>query len=84
MESLPDLVYPTREEQIELLQSVLLANESEADIGTDIKDVEGDLPGSVTSKSFGGPSVRRDGAGKATRIAGSMSALSGFVVVRII
>lgn len=80
LESLPGLVYPTREEQVELLQAVLLANESEADLGTDVKDVEGDLPGSVTSKSFGGPSSARDGGakvGKATRVAGTLNALSG-------
>lgn len=76
IENLPDLVYPTREEQVELLQSVLLANEQDADLGSDIKDVAGDLPGSVTSKSFGGP-TSRGGAGKATRIVGSLNALSG-------
>ena len=77
LDSLPGLVYPTKEEQVELLQAVLLANESEADLGTDIKDVEGDLPGSVTSKSFGGPSSGKNGAGKATRVSGTLNALSG-------
>ncbi|KAI5481776.1 DNA excision repair protein ERCC-3 [Pseudohyphozyma bogoriensis] len=75
LETQKDLVYATRDEQIELLQSVLLANESEADIGTDVRDVEGDLPSSLTSRT-GGP-ARRDGAGKATRISGSLTALSG-------
>ena len=38
LENLPDLVYKSRDEQIELLSSVLLANESEADLGTEIRD----------------------------------------------
>lgn len=40
------MVYPTKEEQRELLQAVLLANESEADLGTDVKGVEGEMEGS--------------------------------------
>ncbi|KAJ7598836.1 hypothetical protein C8J56DRAFT_1039718 [Mycena floridula] len=35
-ETLPDLVYKTEDEQMELLQSVLIANESDVDLGTDI------------------------------------------------
>jgi DNA excision repair protein ERCC-3 len=72
LESLPGLVYKTRDEQIELLSSVLLANESEADLGTDIRAGEGDLAGTVTSKDFGPlkfPPVQRS--------TGSLTALSG-------
>ena len=73
LESLPDLVYRTRDEQIELLSSVLLANESEAELGSDVRAGEGDLAGTITSKDFGVP-------GKAPgvqRTAGSLTALSG-------
>jgi DNA excision repair protein ERCC-3 len=69
---MPDLVYKTRDEQIELLQSVLLANESEAELGSDIRASEGDLAGTVTSKDFGPmkfPPVQRT--------TGSLNALSG-------
>ncbi|GAA5971386.1 hypothetical protein JCM21900_004315 [Sporobolomyces salmonicolor] len=77
LEQLDNLVYPTKAEQIELLQSVLLASEADADLGTDVKGTPGDLGGTVTSKSFGGPGARKDGAGQATRVAGSLQALSG-------
>ncbi|KAL1700342.1 P-loop containing nucleoside triphosphate hydrolase protein [Schizophyllum commune] len=70
MDALPDLVYRTRDEQIELLSSVLLATENEADVGSDIKAVEGDLAGTVTS------TVRTKWPG-AQRTTGSLSALSG-------
>ncbi|KAI0346583.1 DNA repair helicase rad25 [Trametopsis cervina] len=73
MEEMPDLVYKTRNEQIELISSVLLANESEADLGSDVRAMEGDLPGVTTSKDFGlpgkFPSVHRS--------TGSLAALSG-------
>jgi len=73
MESMPELVYKTRDEQIELLSSVLLANEHEADLGTDVRGGEGDLAGTVTSKSFGFP-IKTPGAQRTT---GSLAALSG-------
>lgn len=73
LENLPDLVYRTRDEQIELLQSVLIANDNDADPGTDIRAVEGDLPGTVTSKNFGQPTKFPS----AQRTTGSLSALSG-------
>ncbi|PFH53103.1 hypothetical protein AMATHDRAFT_138486 [Amanita thiersii Skay4041] len=72
LDELPDLVYKTRDEQIELLQSVLLANESEADLGSDIRAGEGDLAGTITSKDFG--PVKFPSAQRAT---GSLSSLSG-------
>lgn len=75
LESLPDLVYPTREEQIELLQSVLLANESEADMG---KDKEADSE-STAGRSSGGAASKGGAAGKAQRVVGNLSALSGCV-----
>ena len=73
LETLGDLVYKTRDEQIELLSSVLLANESEADLGTDVRAAEGDLAGTITSKDFGVP-TKVPGV---QRTAGSLSALSG-------
>ncbi|KAF7795953.1 hypothetical protein EIP86_007122 [Pleurotus ostreatoroseus] len=73
LDALPDLVYRTRDEQIELISSVLMASESEADLGTDVRAGEGDLAGTVTSKDFGLP-----GRGPAVqRTAGSLAALSG-------
>jgi DNA excision repair protein ERCC-3 len=72
LETLPDLVYKTRDEQIELISSVLLANESEADLGTDVRAVEGDLAGTVTSKDFGPMKFPA-----AQRTTGSLTALSG-------
>ncbi|KAK7690604.1 transcription factor TFIIH complex ERCC-3 subunit [Cerrena zonata] len=72
LEDLPELVYKSRDEQIELLMSVQQANETDADLGTDIRAGEGDLPGTITSKDFGAnkfPAV--------DRTTGSLSALSG-------
>lgn len=87
LNQLDNLVYPTKAEQIELLQSVLLASESDADLGTDVTAKKDDLAGTITSKSFGGPTAangggggRKDGAGQATRVAGSLQALSGWVL----
>src|ERR1700721_531058 len=50
LDSLQNLVYKTRDQQIELLSSVLLANESEADLGSNIRAGEGDLAGTDTSQ----------------------------------
>ncbi|KAG5645553.1 transcription factor TFIIH complex ERCC-3 subunit [Asterophora parasitica] len=72
LEDLPDLVYRTRDEQIELISSVLLANESEADLGSDVRAGEGDLAGTVTSKDFGPTKFPA-----AQRTTGSLTALSG-------
>jgi DNA excision repair protein ERCC-3 len=74
LETHSDLIYRTRDEQIELLSSVLLANETDADLGGDIRGSDGDLPGTVTSKDFGDPSKR---ASQAKRTTGSLTALSG-------
>jgi len=73
LDNLPNLVYKTKDEQIELISSVLLANESEADLGSDIRADEGDLAGTVTSKDFGDPSKFPT----TYRTTGSITALSG-------
>lgn len=75
LDDLPDLAYRTRDEQIELLSSVLLANESDAGLGTDVKASEGDLQGTVTSVDFGGPANGRFPG--VSRTTGSLQALSG-------
>ncbi|GJN91547.1 hypothetical protein Rhopal_004570-T1 [Rhodotorula paludigena] len=72
LEQLDHLVYPTKAEQIELLQSVLLASETDADLGVAQGD-DGVKEASGSSTPFG----RRDGAPQATRISGSLQALSG-------
>ncbi|KAJ7056607.1 P-loop containing nucleoside triphosphate hydrolase protein [Mycena amicta] len=72
LDKMEDLVYRTRDEQIELVQSVLLASESEADLGSDVRGADGDLAGTVTSKDFGMPRVPG-----AQRTTGSLTALSG-------
>ena len=73
LDSLPSLVYKSRDEQIELLSSVLLANESEAELGTDVRAGEGDLAGTITSKDFGMPTK----VPAVQRTTGSLTALSG-------
>ena len=70
LDSLPNLVYNTRDEQFELILSVLLANESEAELGSDVKGAVDDLVGTVTSKDFGFPG-KTPGA---KRMMGSLSA----------
>ena len=82
LQNLPDLAYKTRDEQIELISSVLLANESDADLGNDVKAAEGDLPGTITAKDFGGPGQRAGAYGNGgvpavKRTTGSLGALSG-------
>ncbi|KAF8558222.1 DNA helicase [Imleria badia] len=72
LEDLEDLVYKTKDEQIELISSVLLANESAAELGTDIHASEGDLAGTITSKDFGVAKFP-----SAQRTTGSLTALSG-------
>ncbi|KIY48954.1 DNA repair helicase rad25 [Fistulina hepatica ATCC 64428] len=52
-DKLLDLVYRTRDEQIELLGSVLLAHAEAGELGSDVKGSEDDLPGTVTSKDLG-------------------------------
>lgn len=72
MDSMPDLVYKTKEEQLELLISVESASEAEADLNSDMTAYEDDLPGSITSTKN-----MRKGQGGARRQAGSLTSLSG-------
>lgn len=65
-QELPNLVYATKSEQIELLQSVLIASESAADLGTD-----------VNADEFGLTQAGSAPAPKAQRLTGSLNALSG-------
>jgi DNA excision repair protein ERCC-3 len=75
LENMSDLVYKTRDEQIELISSVLLANDTDAEVGNDIRASEGDLPGTVTAKDFNMLNKSRFPAAK--RTTGSLDALSG-------
>ncbi|GAA5824105.1 hypothetical protein JCM3770_003784, partial [Rhodotorula araucariae] len=82
LEQLDNLVYPTKAEQIELLQSVLLANETDADTAAGDDGVGALASGNGNKDPTGGfgspaPFGRRDGAPQAMRIAGSLQALSG-------
>ncbi|BGP52859.1 hypothetical protein JCM8202_003941 [Rhodotorula sphaerocarpa] len=70
LEQLDHLVYPTKAEQIELLQSVLLANETDGDLGAE------DTGKEVGSSRYNSPAPGAGGL-QATRIAGSLQALSG-------
>ncbi|CCF48919.1 hypothetical protein NDA11_006702 [Ustilago hordei] len=79
MEHMPGLVYKSQAEQIELLQSVLIANESDADLGSDLQGTEfGSAAhrGGGGSGGRGGPSMNAAVA-KASRTTGSLNALSG-------
>ena len=69
MDKMSGLVYTNRNEQIELLQTVLIATDSEADLGSDVKSSLDDLAGTVTSNDFGFP------GGKRTM--GNLTAMSG-------
>ncbi|GAA5980751.1 hypothetical protein JCM10908_001764 [Rhodotorula pacifica] len=71
LEQLDNLVYPTRSEQIELLQSVLLANETDNDLGA-----ADDGSKDVGTSRYNSPAPGAGGL-QATRIAGSLQALSG-------
>lgn len=81
MSELPELVYKTQAEQISLLQSVLIASESAADIGTDLAGEEKFGVGSSRAGGAAGAAQRRIGGPnkfeKAKRSAGSLNALSG-------
>ncbi|KAN0061471.1 DNA repair helicase RAD25 [Thecaphora frezii] len=81
MEDMPGLVYKTQAEQIELLQSVLIANESAADLGSDLRGGEwaDDLNAGAAQRGTrggGGHNVFA-AAAKAQRTTGSLNALSG-------
>jgi DNA excision repair protein ERCC-3 len=53
LQDMEGLVYRRRDEQTELVQSVLRANESDADLGSDMRAGEGDLAETVPSNDFG-------------------------------
>jgi len=67
---LPNLVFKSKAEQIELLSSVLMANETAADIGGDVRGEDGDLHGTITTKDIAIPAPAR-------RTAGSLASISG-------
>ncbi|SNX85648.1 probable SSL2 - DNA helicase [Melanopsichium pennsylvanicum] len=76
MEDLPGLVYKSQAEQIELLQSVLIANESDADLGSDLQGTE--FGSARRGGGGGGPGgTMNAGIAKAQRTTGSLNALSG-------
>ncbi|KAH8108243.1 DNA repair helicase rad25 [Phellopilus nigrolimitatus] len=70
LKAMLDFAYRTRDEQIELISAVLLANESDAEVGGDLRVGEGGLPGMVTAKDFGGPGQRDGGVPAAKRMTG--------------
>ncbi|KAI5116134.1 hypothetical protein M0805_003234 [Coniferiporia weirii] len=51
--TLPDPAHRTRDKQIELISRELLADESDADLGNDVRGDDDDLPGTVATKHFG-------------------------------
>lgn len=74
---MPELVYKTQSEQIELLQSVLIANESAADLGSDMVGAQWEAD-TGAGGARRGPQQRIGGpTAKATRTTGSLGALSG-------
>ncbi|KAG0231864.1 DNA repair helicase RAD25 [Actinomortierella wolfii] len=88
MDQQQDLVYSTQEEQQALLQSVLLAQESAADLNEDVEPDADDLTGNTTRRSgagggsvlshvsHGGTSLAGTSAG-AKRTVGGLKSLSG-------
>lgn len=79
MEDMPGLVYKSQAEQIELLQSVLIANESDADVGSDLAGIEfgGAARRAGGGSSGGGGGAMNAAVAKASRTTGSLNALSG-------
>lgn len=78
-QQLPNLVYKSQSEQIQLLQSVLIANESAADVGSDMRGGEwadDSRESGAGNGRIGGPSAK-GGMAKAQRTTGSLTALSG-------
>lgn len=66
-ENMPGLVYATKSEQIELLQSVLIASESAADLSTDTKLASDDVKAATSTSA----------APSAKRMMSSLNALGG-------
>ena len=67
---LPILVFKSNAEQIELLSSVLMAEESAADIGNDVRGEDGDLQSTTKTEDLAAPALAR-------RTAGSLTSMSG-------
>ncbi|KAF9303689.1 DNA repair helicase RAD25 [Mortierella antarctica] len=72
MDQEQDLVYSTQAEQMSLLQTVLLAQESAADLNADVAPDEDDLTGNTTRRSGGGGGSVLSHAGGSS-VAGSSS-----------
>ncbi|KAF9581005.1 DNA repair helicase RAD25 [Lunasporangiospora selenospora] len=85
MDQEQDLVYSTHSEQMSLLQSVLLAQESAADLNEDVEPDLDDLTGNTTRRSGGGGgsvlshmgSSIAGGSNGAKRSVGGLRSLSG-------
>ncbi|KAF6767677.1 Helicase, C-terminal [Kalmanozyma brasiliensis GHG001] len=77
MENMPGLVYKSQAEQIELLQSVLIANESDADLGSDLAGTEFGGGARRTGGSSSAGALNGSTVAKAARTTGSLNALSG-------
>ncbi|KAJ1975974.1 DNA repair helicase RAD25 [Dimargaris cristalligena] len=72
MDEFPGLVYRSRAQQMELLNSVLLASDTDANLGDDLAPDEDDLNRRVANRRNNG-----DFSNTARRTAGSMKSLSG-------
>lgn len=80
MDDLPELVYKTQQQQIDLLSGILILGEGAADSATDMVGQEWDADMQGFGRSAGGEGQRRVGgkfAAKAQRTTGSLNALSG-------
>jgi DNA excision repair protein ERCC-3 len=67
---LPNLVFKSKAEQLELLSAVLVANETATDIASDVRADDGDLQGTITTKDLLALTPAR-------RTSGSMTSISG-------
>jgi DNA excision repair protein ERCC-3 len=67
---LPNLAFKSKAEQLELLSAVLMANDTAADIASDVRVDDGDLQGAVTTKDLVALTPAR-------RTTGSMASISG-------
>ncbi|ETS65108.1 hypothetical protein PaG_00566 [Moesziomyces aphidis] len=77
MEDMPELVYKKQSDQIELLQSVLIANEADADLGSDMHGTEFGGGGGGARRVGGVGASANAAMPKAARTTGSLNALSG-------
>lgn len=77
MKEMPELIFKTREEQIELLGSVLMLGDDAADVGTDLMGSEWSDDVRFSSNGTGSDSKMFGYIPKAARSAVSLNALSG-------